>query len=38
MSQQDINHVGQLFKCNGKPQLREELKSNFLTYWVNYSL
>ena len=38
MSQHNINHIGELLKSNGKPPLREELKLNFLTYWVNYSL
>ena len=29
MSRKDINYVGQLFKCDGKPKLREELKNEF---------
>ena len=29
MSQKDINYVGQLFKCNDKPKLWEELKNEF---------
>ena len=29
MSRKDINYVGQLFKCGGKPKLREELKNEF---------
>ena len=27
MSRKDINYVGQFFKCNGKPNLWEELKN-----------
>ena len=37
ISRKDINYVGQLSKCNGKPKLWEELKMN-LTYRSNYSL
>ena len=29
MSRKDINYVGQLFKCDGKPKLWEELKNEF---------
>ena len=29
MSQRDINYVGQFFKCDGKPKIREELKNEF---------
>ena len=29
MSRKGINYVGQLFKCNGKPKLWEELKNEF---------
>ena len=29
MSRKDINYVGQVFKCNGKPKLWEELKNEF---------
>ena len=29
MSRKDINYIGQLFKCNGKPKLWEELKNEF---------
>ena len=29
MSRTDINYVGQLFKCDGKPKLWEELKNQF---------
>ena len=29
MSLTDINYVGQLFKCDGKPKLWEELKNQF---------
>ena len=27
MSQKDINYVGQFFKCNGKPELSEDLQN-----------
>ena len=29
ISRKDINYVGQLFKCDGKPKLWEELKNEF---------
>ena len=29
MSRKDINYVGQLFKCDGKPKLWKELKNEF---------
>ena len=29
MSRKEINYVGQLYKCNGKPRLWEELKDEF---------
>ena len=29
ISRKDMNYVGQLFKCDGKPKLREELKNEF---------
>ena len=29
ISRKDINYVGQLFNCNGKPNLWEELKNEF---------
>ena len=27
MSRKDINYVGQFFKCNGKPELSEDLQN-----------
>ena len=32
MSQKHINYVGQLFKCNDKPKLMEELNEFNLIY------
>ena len=29
MSRKNINYVGQLFKCDGKPKLWEEFKNEF---------
>ena len=29
MSRKDINYVGEISKCNGKPKLWEELKNEF---------
>ena len=32
ISRKDINYVGQLFKCDGKPKLWEELKRRITVY------